>query len=847
MRGEPGIGKTALLRAIASRASESGWLVASATCHSRQENIPFSAARKLVRALFQALRSRSENYVVGLQALFDDRGEPLDPVRALVRLLEGASLDYCVLLTIDDSQWADRDSSAALRDVLQNLIDCAVVVQMGKRTGDARGEGITPDSVIELEPLSDPTAASIVISLASDVDPRVANEIVRHARGNPFDLVALTQLVVEDGVFKEESVLLSRRSLIAKQLREMPDQTREFLQICSLVGERVDHALLYHIWSDADRLNLLIQSVTSRYMSPSQSALHFTHALIADAVRQTIAMPIPYRRKIVDAIRKLDRPRPEDFEMLAEQLAACGEHDEAFRVLARLADDAAERHDSLLIVSASAQALRYARPSLESEPLFYKKYAEALSDLNRSNETIELLERVLHEAEKNGQPLSGELVYRLVLALVNTRRDPAARIAYAKYADKIADPVEAAYLSGAAALFSVVDGDVDALAALEQNIRQSPDAIPQPVRFLVFLQKALLFAERDGGYLTAMSALDEARSVADSLDMPQATRFRERLALASTVVGLNEFGARTTIVANDSDSSSRDGIVAAAWQLRYLALRHFLEGNFEAADRVVARALGHDGVAVDRAWMLSIAAAMAALRADPTPYEPLIEGAIRPFIQGNSDDAAQLALWWVSRLARTDQQRARAILGRVNKTLDRPARYHMYTPKIAFAIAARAVGDESMLLKIASEHAPPGLSPWHAGHYRAAQCLASALVGKRFDDLKQTLDECRRLGLSLYADLASYASRRDGESRARLAASNIVWNMGAAGTGTASPLRPTARELEVAELVAAGKSNSEIADALVLSHRTVEAHISNLFGKLGVSSRTQIAAWYLRR
>jgi len=171
----------------------------------------------------------------------------------------------------------------------------------------------------------------------------------------------------------------------------------------------------------------------------------------------------------------------------------------------------------------------------------------------------------------------------------------------------------------------------------------------------------------------------------------------------------------------------------------------------------------------------------------------------------------------------------------------------MYTPKIAFAIAARAVGDESMLLKIASEHAPPGLSPWHAGHYRAAQCLASALVGKRFDDLKQTLDECRRLGLSLYADLASYASRRDGESRARLAASNIVWNMGAAGTGTASPLRPTARELEVAELVAAGKSNSEIADALVLSHRTVEAHISNLFGKLGVSSRTQIAAWYLRR
>ena len=53
----------------------------------------------------------------------------------------------------------------------------------------------------------------------------------------------------------------------------------------------------------------------------------------------------------------------------------------------------------------------------------------------------------------------------------------------------------------------------------------------------------------------------------------------------------------------------------------------------------------------------------------------------------------------------------------------------------------------------------------------------------------------------------------------------------------------TAREREVALLVAAGRSNREIAAALVLGERTVEFHISNILAKLNASSRAQIAAW----
>jgi len=52
----------------------------------------------------------------------------------------------------------------------------------------------------------------------------------------------------------------------------------------------------------------------------------------------------------------------------------------------------------------------------------------------------------------------------------------------------------------------------------------------------------------------------------------------------------------------------------------------------------------------------------------------------------------------------------------------------------------------------------------------------------------------------------------------------------------------TSREVEVLRLIAAGASNRDIAEQLVISERTVKSHITHILGKLGVSSRTQAAA-----
>jgi DNA-binding NarL/FixJ family response regulator len=53
----------------------------------------------------------------------------------------------------------------------------------------------------------------------------------------------------------------------------------------------------------------------------------------------------------------------------------------------------------------------------------------------------------------------------------------------------------------------------------------------------------------------------------------------------------------------------------------------------------------------------------------------------------------------------------------------------------------------------------------------------------------------------------------------------------------------TRRELEVALLIAEGKSNREIAVAFVIAERTVEGHVSNILSKLGFRSRTQVSIW----
>src|SRR5262249_25778271 len=67
----------------------------------------------------------------------------------------------------------------------------------------------------------------------------------------------------------------------------------------------------------------------------------------------------------------------------------------------------------------------------------------------------------------------------------------------------------------------------------------------------------------------------------------------------------------------------------------------------------------------------------------------------------------------------------------------------------------------------------------------------------------------------------------------------------AGGTGVAGATL-TPREREVAGLIAEGLTNAELARRLYISKKTAAVHVSNILGKLGLSSRTQVAGWLKR-
>jgi DNA-binding NarL/FixJ family response regulator len=122
--------------------------------------------------------------------------------------------------------------------------------------------------------------------------------------------------------------------------------------------------------------------------------------------------------------------------------------------------------------------------------------------------------------------------------------------------------------------------------------------------------------------------------------------------------------------------------------------------------------------------------------------------------------------------------------------------------------------------------------------YRASDHLAVAralLAQGRTDEAAHHASAADRL-------LARWPGRRRDASNAlqrRFAARSDPSAAGAEGL--------TPREQEVLALVAEGLSNADVAERLYISPRTAAVHVSSILAKLGVSSRTEAAAWSLRR
>ncbi|MGW0048355.1 LuxR C-terminal-related transcriptional regulator [Nocardia cyriacigeorgica] len=204
----------------------------------------------------------------------------------------------------------------------------------------------------------------------------------------------------------------------------------------------------------------------------------------------------------------------------------------------------------------------------------------------------------------------------------------------------------------------------------------------------------------------------------------------------------------------------------------------------------------------------------------------------------------------------------RAMRGLLARTPDPVHRCRVLPAAIEVLLAARETDDAAALCAELTEiAASSGCASLRAMAARAAGCVAIAQ-----GDCAEAVTQLRRAVRGWTELGAPYETARcrvdlgrglrglgdEDSARSEFAAARRVFaelGAGPAERDVAALLRPSApgglsaREIEVLRLVAIGRSNPEIAAALVLSEKTVARHLSNIFAKLDVTSRTAAAAF----
>jgi ATP/maltotriose-dependent transcriptional regulator MalT len=219
--------------------------------------------------------------------------------------------------------------------------------------------------------------------------------------------------------------------------------------------------------------------------------------------------------------------------------------------------------------------------------------------------------------------------------------------------------------------------------------------------------------------------------------------------------------------------------------------------------------------------------------------------------------------WALLRLAQGSAAAAAAAIGRaLGETTERPKRANLLPAAVEILLATGDVDEARSacgeLEAIAAGYDSEMLRALHA-HARGAVELAAGEAGAALMGLRQAsvawqeLEApyevararllialaCRELGdedaFALELDAARSAFEKLG------ATPDLAAVVALTGSGDTHGL--TDRELDVLRLVASGKSNKEIAAALVISEHTVARHLQNIFTKLDVPSRTAAGAF----
>jgi hypothetical protein len=202
VRGEAGIGKSALLDFARQRAAPMA--VLSATGVEAESDLAFAGLHELLRPILDHLGElpdiQSQALAGALGLAPSTHADRLLISAAVLGLLAAAAEDRPTLCVVDDAQWLDRPTADALVFTARRLRAERLVILFGAREGEAARFEAAGLAELMLTGLADQPASTVLASRARQAPPRVRDRLLAEAAGNPLALMELASGLSDEQV-----------------------------------------------------------------------------------------------------------------------------------------------------------------------------------------------------------------------------------------------------------------------------------------------------------------------------------------------------------------------------------------------------------------------------------------------------------------------------------------------------------------------------------------------------------------------------------------------------------------------------------------------------------------------
>jgi DNA-binding CsgD family transcriptional regulator len=872
MRGEAGVGKSALLEYVAGAAADMR-LIRAVGVESEME-LAFASLHLLCGPLLDRLEGLPGPQRDALGIAFGLReGDAPDRFLvglAVLTLLSEVAEERPLLCVIDDAQWLDTASAQVLVFAARRLLAEPVGLVFAAREPGEQFRGLAD---LEVRGLPDRDARMLLRSVVRfRLDERVQDRILAEADGNPLALLELprgldpTQLAGGFGLVEVQAVPARIEAGFRRRIEALPADTRALMLVAA--AEPTGDSMV--VWEAAGRLGIPASTdvaAQTEGLLEVGAWVRFRHPLVRSAV-YSAALP-PERRAAHRALAEVtDRDGDPDRRAWHLAAAASGPDEEVAAELERSAGRAQARGGMAAAAAFLQRAAEFtSQPTLRAE----RTLAAARASLQAGalDAAAELLAmaaaRPLDELQQaRAALLRGQIAFAsgggsdapALLVKAAKQLEPLdAALARQTYLDAWLAAMFAGRFAGAGDLHEVSraarsapppvqapspsDLLLDGLAVLITDGRaEAAPLLRRAAR--VFAEEEISMAERlRWGFLAVVAAImvwDEQRW--HTIEIRQLRSCREAGLLAQLVIYVNstailtawrgDFAAAASLIAEAEAIASATGTRFAPFAALWLAGFRGAEAEATPLTEAVikdSRATGQ-GLAIQEAQRFS-----AVLYNGLGRYESAVAQA-----QQASEQVPELftSMWVLPELIEA--------ASRTGQT----------------QLAADALGRLAEATSVAH-------TDWGQGIYARSRALLSD--GEDAEDwYRQAVDRLSRTALRpelarahlLYGEWLRREGRR-AEARAQLrtahgmfdaigmeafaerASHELLATGATVGRRTAEAHNQlTPQEAQIAQLARAGRSNPEIAAQLFLSVRTVEWHLRKVFTKLEISSRLQL-------